>query len=780
MTDITNNNTLPVKEDMSPKRASAQTMLNATMRANNKSTGGFFGGNLGDSIERRFTGVDGWLGGGNDAFNGILGTGGTWPAQGFGNYYGNGLIPGVGRMYSSNGGGGFNYLRKVAIDSRINHSIIAQCQMAYRGYGIIRNIIDLYADFATEGIELDHPDKGARNFYRTWATKIKLNERVYNAFLNLFTSGTVFVHRKWAKLDATEERSMKRAQSAEMINDTLILRGSKMDKAIYANDQLSIIEQLIQNDSKAIAKAPKAPSEEHLPTSESKRIPWGYTFLNPLQVEYRGNLLKGDNQWVLTIDKGDALNIAQRMGFKTRKGNNSGLNEVLVPKEFLQKIKKYNGSNTKYTAEIPLTNDELYVLHAPGKWDWCHWATPFIMPALRCLAFKDCLRNMETRACDSVINSIYLWKLGNIEKGMAAEDEHFERLSDMLQMPGQTLNILWNDQISAEVVQADINGIFDIKKHESVDRDILTALGVPEVLLGGKGGNFSNSFIAVAGVLERLESYRNQVKDWLMGELKIIADAMGFQKLPTIRFGRSSLQDEKAYQTFLMGLYDRNIISADTILREANTDVNIEVSKLKIEKDIREKDILEARGPFIKTPPAKSIGPKTPNGRPPGSQTGPTGKQQNPRGPKGQNIVAEIIEMQDILQARAKKTLLQIEDFIGKYLLKAKAREGSDIKHIKQLRAKERERLEWLIYNVFSHMPVPQNDEPIRDDTIIHMLKSNVCEKIKADILDIYVNKVAEYSKTYGKSPTREMRRNFMCSAWTQIGIKQLYSPKAF
>jgi hypothetical protein len=270
--------------------------------------------------------------------------------------------------------------------------------------------------------------------------------------------------------------------------------------------------------------------------------------------------------------------------------------------------------------------------------------------------------------------------------------------------------------------------------------------------------------------------------EWLMGELKLIADVMGFRKLPEIRFGSTSLVDKKAQQTFLMGLYDRNIISADTLLRnEANTTAEMEASKLKQEKSLRGKNVFEPRGPFIKEPKAPGAGPAgskptQPNGRPGNSSTGPTGKQSNPRGPKGQGLAVslESLEqyhnMSDLLQVHGREVLDKIESYCSNQLLRARALEDGRIKHIKQLKKDEKERLENLIYNVFSHMPAaPEND--YTDDFIVQMLQSDAATSIKADVLEVYTDKIAEYSRSYGKSPSREMRRQFIVSAWTQRAL---------
>lgn len=784
----------PSLADTVAKSADANSMMTATERANPNRSKGYFYGNMGDSIERR-AGHGEMLGNGNDVFSGVYGANSTWDAQGFGNYFGTGLLNGFGRMYSGaqgGMGGGFTYLNRFSSNSSFNHALIAQCEFAYLGYGVVRNIIDLYSDFATEGIEIDHPDESVRNFYKTWMTKVDLKDRIYSLFQNLFVAGNVFIHRNWATLTDKEKRAMKRAEGAQNIDDVLIVRGVSSDTTIEGRES-AFIDWILNNKispigEKASAATPST-QEEALPENSEKRIPWGYTFLNPLQMEPRGRKIRGDNYWIMAIDKRDTLDLARGTGLRSSYSQDLGVTEMNIPKEFLGKVSKYSGTGNGYTAEIKLSKEELSVVQAPGKWDWFDWAVPFCFPALRALAFKDGLRNMEMKAMQSVINSIFLFKLGNIEKGMPAEDEHFERLADMLQMPGQALNILWNEAIEAEVIQADVAGIFDIAKHESANADILTALGIPEVLIGGKGGNFSNSYIAVATVLERLESYRTKVETWLMNELKVIADAMNFKKMPTVKFGRTSLKDEKAQQAFLTGLYDRGILSADTLLKEAGTSAPIEAEKMKHEKEkLREKDIMEPKGPFVKDPkPAPGAGPagttpkakpKTPNGRPTNTGTGPTGKQSNPRGPKGQGIAA-LLELQEDLQRQGRIILDKLEDFIHTRFLATKAHENPNLKNVKNLRAKEKERLEWLIYNVFSHMPLPEKEEEVlQDDFIIHMLRSDACETVKAEVFNTYTNKVAEYSRTYGKTPTREMRRQFMVSAWTQQAILQHVAEK--
>lgn len=758
-----------------------EIMSRASIKSNGNKTLGYYYGNMGDSVERRLPYDQ--LGGGGDLYQGSLGNSSAYPAIGFGNFYGAGLGSGPynrnGPWGGSFGAGGFQFLRRFSGQSAFNHSIIAACIMAYLGYGVVRNIIDLYADFATSGLTIDHPNDSVKNFYRSWANKVKLNDRIHTMFINYFAAGNVFVHRQWAKLSSSDQRAMKRADAAnsQIINDKLVLKLKSKDVTIdavptfidwYLSDQKHSL--IIQEKAKAASIPP--PSEENLPSKLPKgQIPWGYTCLNPLQMELRGKKIRGQSYWVMALDKNDTVEIANGLGLSSNK-TDIGNTQINIPKEFVDRITKYQGSGAGYVAEIKLTNTDLCVVQ-DRKFDWFDWSVPFVYPALKALDFKDCLRNMEMKACQSVINSIFLFKLGNIEKGMPAEDEHFERLADILQQPGQAMNLIWNEAIEAEVIQADVSHIFDPRKHESADKDILTAIGVPEVLLGGKGGNFSNSYIAVSSVLEKLETARNKIIDWLMGEFKLIAEVMGFQKLPTIQFAETALTDKNAAQNLIIQLFDRNIVSADRALREFDTDFDTELEKIRKEVAARQDnpDSLKIRGPYIKDPTLPGGGggnPKTANGRPPGSsEPQPRGKQETPRSPVGQSVAVDYDNYENLLNM-GRSMLDTIEKKISDRLLKAKG-----LRYIKQFPEQERTRVEELIYNVFSHMP-PAPKVLETDDFLFQVLQSDAVAKIKADVFSKYHQKLVDYELQYGKQPTKEMRRSFIVSAWTQSAINSI------
>ena len=79
--------------------------------------------------------------------------------------------------------------------------LIAQCMQAYSRVGIIRNVIDLMSDFATQGLVLVHPNKTIEKFYRKWWAEVNGNDRS-ERFLNyLYRTGNVIVRRSTARIN---------------------------------------------------------------------------------------------------------------------------------------------------------------------------------------------------------------------------------------------------------------------------------------------------------------------------------------------------------------------------------------------------------------------------------------------------------------------------------------------------------------------------------------------------------------------------------------------------
>lgn len=783
----------------------------AIRRANAKlnQTQGYGFGNLGDSVERRYTGYSDPFGG-HDALNGIMGAGTSVPGLGAGNYFGPGLGFGNdGRGFGpyhvyGRGAGPFTFLRGFSGQSSYAHNIIARCILTYVSHGMVKNIVDIYADFTADKVQIVHEDESVENFFAVWRRKVNLDNVIRRIATDYYLTGSVFAYRVMAQLTEQEKRDMKRGKAEQytIVDDEIIfsqpskLKSSIISPRVYIDPGIKSLGEDIYKTAHQEAsegrvtsiRRDKPPSSFDIPENKKRLIPWDYISLNPLQIEPRGKKFKGERYWAFGLSRDDTKDVLKVLNFTYRK--DIGVTEVNFPKEFKGRVQKYQGRNPYYVSEVRLDYDNMAIIQ-DRKFDYWDWAVPFVWPALRHIQFKDILMNMDIRVATSVINTVTLWKLGDRERGVYPEDEMFERLADMLQQPGQAVNLIWNQDIDAEVVEPNLNRIFDPKKYEAANRDIMIALGLPEVLLGGKGSNFSNSFIGVATVLERMQTAREQIETWLMRELKIITDAMGFRKLPQIRWSKSNLRDKKSEQQLILQLFDRGIVSAETALNYFDEDVKLEVERMLREKDIADKNgktILEKRGPYNRPEEMVKVGVKPVNweselkeqekeatkqqqqqqndapgikqerdGRPPGSKD-KIKREPKTVNPQGQNVVGVLLKYEKIL-AHGEDILNQIDLLLTQKMLNSRG-----VESVRNLSSKDKQILETMILNTFSHFNLSNINH--FDSTIAELLYTDAPAKLDRCVSDVTKQRVADFRSRNNREPNKEEKRKIVSSAW--------------
>jgi len=617
--------------------------INAITRANLNLTQA----NIGDSYESRPLGLSPYLGGGYDNFP--HGSFNSWPAQ-------SDSLINVGLD------GDPRYTSISNSQSLVNATKMAWCRIkmcrdVYDNDGQVSSIVDLMADFATDGVRIIHKNKSVQNFYEAWAQQINITDRIRRAIIDILLAGTTFYYRVYAKLDNSDINTMKNFVSAIKIDNALVIK-TKSDESIVEptiiyNSTLPLLFDDVKDDEVPnkikdlvvdIIKTNAGIIEDESIKTKKNRIPWKYISLNPLQM-----IPNGDGTWSYLLTKEDVGAILKKLNLSfdsTTKTINIKLPNGLDGK--LQKISDKTNKSGFY-AEIKLSNDVLIPIQY-NKFDWSQWSVPTVWKVLPTVIFKNTLRAMEMKTARAGINTVTLWKLGDHEKGLLPQADEFERLADMLKAPAATLNILWSSAISAEVIQPDLKQIYDVNRWTELRKEVTSQFGITQSVVTGEGGNFSSSFISVQGLLERLSTLRELlISSWLYKEIKIIADAMGFRTLPKIMFGQMSLRDEAAEKTFIMNLADRGFISDETLMEYLKRDVSIERERIKRQNEYDKANDITRRGPFIvqdgtaelEEQKAKTqiklaeMRPKqtNPNGRPPGSKGIPL-KKKRPVKPK--------------------------------------------------------------------------------------------------------------------------------------------------
>ena len=124
---------------------------------------------------------------------------------------------------------------------------------------------------------------------------------------------------------------------------------------------------------------------------------------------------------------------------------------------------------------------------------------------------------------------------------------------------------------------------------------------MPPTLTGmaGQSGGFTNNFISLKTLVERLQYGRELLIKFWQQEIELVRRAMGFRRPAYIHFDQMSLADDATEKNLLLQLADRDIISHETILERFKEIPSVEKIRLKREfKDRDKEDAPNKAGPY--------------------------------------------------------------------------------------------------------------------------------------------------------------------------------------
>jgi hypothetical protein len=309
-------------------------------------------------------------------------------------------------------------------------------------------------------------------------------------------------------------------------------------------------------------------------------IPWRYNFFNPLTVK-----LKDGQMSIFLGSPAYTINLGT---FFDRFTDGDIPNDVI--NSLPENIKNALKSGQK---EVPLDVDRLSVFHYK-KDDWQQWANPMIYAILDDIIMLEKMRLADLSALDGAISNIRLWTLGNLEHKILPNKAAINKLRDVLasNVGGGTMELVWGPELTFKESSSEVYKFLGSEKYTAVLNSIYAGLGVPPTLTGmaTNGGGFTNNFISLKTLVERLQYGRDQLIKFWEKELEIVRQAMGFRYKAHIQFDQMSLSDEAAEKNLLIQLADRDIISQETLLQRFKEIPQIEKIRLQREVEDRSDD----------------------------------------------------------------------------------------------------------------------------------------------------------------------------------------------
>lgn len=409
---------------------------------------------------------------------------------------------------------------------------IKMCMDAYEKVGIIRNIIDLMGDFGSQGIEIVHQNKSVEKFYQQWFKNVNGKERSERFLNNLYKTGNVITYRSYAKVTPQLERYMK---------------------SLAADIKVEV------------------------PNMRANEIPWRYNFFNPLTVKMK------DGQ--LSIFMGAPAYTINLGTFFDRFTDGDIPDDIInsLPENIKQSLK--NGKK-----DVVLDTDRVSVFHYK-KDDWQQWANPMIYAILDDIIMLEKMRLADLSALDGAISNIRLWTLGNLEYKILPNKAAINKLRDVLasNVGGGTMELVWGPELTFKESSSEVYKFLGSEKYTAVLNSIYAGLGVPPTLTGmaTNGGGFTNNFISLKTLVERLQYGRDLLTKFWEKEIEIVRQAMGFRHKAFVQFDQMSLSDEAAEKNLLIQLADRDIISQETLLQRFKEIPQIE--KIRLQREVEDR-----------------------------------------------------------------------------------------------------------------------------------------------------------------------------------------------
>jgi len=444
----------------------------------------------------------------------------------------------------------YDYFRPEESIPKHVKGILKQADMVYNRVGLVKNVIDLMGDFASQGIRLVHPNKRIERFYRNWFDKVSGEERSERFLNNLYRVGNVVVNRQTAKINVKVENNLYKTVGGPDL--------------IVNQDELKV---------------------------NRKEIPWKYTFIDPVYVDVVGGSLSS-----FVSNKTYSIVIPGTL----RKIINSPKSDA--ERKIIDQLPSAIVDAAKTRKPYLLDPEKTLVFHYK-KDDWKTWAYPMIYSIMDDINIIEKLKLADLAALDGAISNIRIFKLGSLEHKIAPTPAAASKLSNILQnnVGGGTMDLVWGPDIELLESKTSVHQFLGEAKYTPHLNSVYAGLGIPPTLTGTYGAaGTTNNFISLKTLTQRLQYGRKVLVAFWKNEIAMVQKAMGFRFPAKIEFDRMDLSNEEAEKALLIQLADRNIVSDELIQRVFGFDPDTEKTRLNRESRERKSNrMVKKAGPFF-------------------------------------------------------------------------------------------------------------------------------------------------------------------------------------
>jgi len=423
---------------------------------------------------------------------------------------------------------------------------------------VVGTVVNLLANLAAKGFEHDIDDANIKQFYDAWAFDVNLVEVLEWIFLEFFKTGHVITYKVLAAYEP-------RVSYLSPIPGKKLSKPTKKSKATgkmlqeAAQHEIEILLQAFREEARRLGK--KDAEIQELEIAAKKNIwskghlPVAYTVLNPQLINVTGNLLFDKTAVSMTLPPELTVMLKKPTSEMTE-------DEKALVKALPSELKAAAEKGGEYKLDSRLVGSITY-----RKQPYERYAKPRSTRVFDSLEYKKALKQADLSTLDGISNYILKITIGSDEFPVTTQTE-LEAVAQLFNTPSKSFDVVWNHTLNIEkIVSPEIEAILGQDKYTQVNEDISGGLAVSRALIDGISDlNVAEAGLVIKGLMEELNYARSQITRWIYREYQQIAEAVGFDSFPKIRWDEAVLQDVILYMNTLSQLVDRRMVSYRTAL----------------------------------------------------------------------------------------------------------------------------------------------------------------------------------------------------------------------
>jgi hypothetical protein len=230
-----------------------------------------------------------------------------------------------------------------------------------------------------------------------------------------------------------------------------------------------------------------------------------------------------------------------------------------------------------------------------SKESWQRYAIPFIAACLPALAKKELINKYEIAQLNLGIHSFVHVKYGDEKKGADILPD-INQLRETRNIFSRAMNnfplAVTNQLAKAEVVQPDLDNLFQFDKYRDVNNDILSSGGISGILVTGiseDGSTFASAQVSMETAAARIDAFRDEICE-LMGKINVCikeelenTHTYNVSEVPSFNFMPLDMSGRKALRDACKELWQNGVVSTQTMMETMGYSMEREVDRRKSE-----------------------------------------------------------------------------------------------------------------------------------------------------------------------------------------------------